>query len=134
MGMYVERKEIGQPGAFDGLTIASKRERLLGIARQFGLGHISEDGRHRFGEGVTAESACFTVTNGASDMAGFSVRIPGTAGIIEAKRALMAQAVPHQFNIVTALPAAGPDLLVPTDDCAHTAKAQGTVRLFNLTV
>jgi hypothetical protein len=37
-------------------------------------------------------------------MAGVSVKIPGTAGIIEAKAALMAQAVQHQWNIVTAAP------------------------------
>jgi hypothetical protein len=37
-------------------------------------------------------------------MAGFPVRIPGQAGIIEAKAARMAQAVQHQWNIVTAAP------------------------------
>jgi hypothetical protein len=39
--MFVERKEVGKPGEFDGLTIASKRERVLGIARQLGLDRIS---------------------------------------------------------------------------------------------
>jgi hypothetical protein len=33
-----------------------------------------------------------------------AVNIPGTAGIVEAKAALMAQAVQHQWNIVTAAP------------------------------
>jgi Asp/Glu/hydantoin racemase len=37
-------------------------------------------------------------------MAGVRVTIPGVAGIVEAKAALMAQAVAHQFNIVTAAP------------------------------
>lgn len=49
LGMYVERKEVGRPGEFDGLTMAEKRERLFGIASQLGLSHISEDGRRRFG-------------------------------------------------------------------------------------
>jgi hypothetical protein len=53
LGMYVERKEIGQPGEFDGLTIASKRQRLLHIASQLGLCHVSEDGRRRFGTYLT---------------------------------------------------------------------------------
>jgi phage terminase small subunit len=47
LGMYVERKEIGGPGSF--ATIADKRERLMSIARQLGLGHIDGDGKHRFG-------------------------------------------------------------------------------------
>jgi hypothetical protein len=42
LGMYVERKEVGKPGEFDGLTIADKRERLLAIASQLGLRHVSE--------------------------------------------------------------------------------------------
>jgi hypothetical protein len=50
LGMYVQRKEVGKLGAFDGYTIADRREHLLGIARQFGLGHISDDGRRRFGD------------------------------------------------------------------------------------
>lgn len=37
MGMFVERKETGKPGDFDGLTIAGKRERALVIARTLGL-------------------------------------------------------------------------------------------------
>lgn len=37
-------------------------------------------------------------------MAGFTVKLPGQAGIIEAKATLMAQAVAHQLNIVTATP------------------------------
>jgi phage terminase small subunit len=37
LGMFVERKETGKPGEFDGMTIASKRERVLQIARQLGL-------------------------------------------------------------------------------------------------
>src|ERR1700682_5384777 len=47
-----------------------------------------------------------------ASMGGVAVYIPGTAGIVEAKAALMAQAVQHQFNIATTLPAAAPDLLV----------------------
>ena len=41
MGMYVERKEVGKPGEFHGLTIADKRARILSIAAQLGLRHIS---------------------------------------------------------------------------------------------
>jgi phage terminase small subunit len=37
LGMFVERKEVGKPGEFDGMTIASKRERVLGIAKELGL-------------------------------------------------------------------------------------------------
>jgi hypothetical protein len=37
-------------------------------------------------------------------MAGVAVNIPGTDGIVEAKAALMMQAVQHQWNIVTAAP------------------------------
>jgi phage terminase small subunit len=49
LGMYVERKEVGKPGEFDGLTIADKRERLLGMAADLGLWHTGHDGRRRFG-------------------------------------------------------------------------------------
>jgi phage terminase small subunit len=45
LGMFVERKEVGAPGSFDGLTIASKRERVLGIARQLGLDRIGANER-----------------------------------------------------------------------------------------
>lgn len=38
LGMFVKREETGKPGEFDGFTIAAKRERLLGIASQLGLG------------------------------------------------------------------------------------------------
>lgn len=48
LGMFVERKEVGKPGEFDGLTIASKRERVLGIARQLGLDRISASERLGF--------------------------------------------------------------------------------------
>lgn len=37
-------------------------------------------------------------------MAGVTVTIPGTAGIVEAKAALMMQAVQHHWNIATAPP------------------------------
>jgi phage terminase small subunit len=42
LGMFVERKETGRPGEFDGMTIAEKRERLLAIASQLGLRHVGE--------------------------------------------------------------------------------------------
>jgi phage terminase small subunit len=38
LGMFVERKETGKPGEFDGLTIESKRQRVLSIMRQIGDG------------------------------------------------------------------------------------------------
>jgi phage terminase small subunit len=53
LGMYVERKEVGKPGEFDGLTIATKRERILGIATQLGLLHVGHDGQRRFGDYLT---------------------------------------------------------------------------------
>jgi hypothetical protein len=37
-------------------------------------------------------------------MAGVTVTIPGSDGIVEAKTALMMQAVQDQFNILTAAP------------------------------
>jgi hypothetical protein len=40
LGMFVERKETGKPGQFDGLTIAAKRERIMAIARELGLDRI----------------------------------------------------------------------------------------------
>jgi phage terminase small subunit len=43
LGMFVEKKEVGKPGEFDGLTIADKRERFMGVAKQLGL-VISTDG------------------------------------------------------------------------------------------
>jgi hypothetical protein len=43
LGIFVERKETGKPGEFDGLSIAINRERVLGIAKQFGLDRISPD-------------------------------------------------------------------------------------------
>ncbi len=42
LGMFVEREERGKPGEFDGLTIAGKRERILSIASQLGLRHVSQ--------------------------------------------------------------------------------------------
>jgi hypothetical protein len=42
---------------------------------------------------------------GAGDMAGVRIKIPGTAGIVEAKAARIAQAVQWHWNIATAPPA-----------------------------
>jgi hypothetical protein len=56
LGMFVERKEVGKPGEFDGMTIADKRERLLDIATRLGLGFTTEDGR-RFGTHLGLPSA-----------------------------------------------------------------------------
>ena len=39
-------------------------------------------------------------------MAGVRVTIPGTAGIVEGKKAALAAAVRHQWNVVTATPEA----------------------------
>jgi phage terminase small subunit len=38
LGMFVEHKETGKPGEFDGLTIESKRQRVLSIMAQIGDG------------------------------------------------------------------------------------------------
>jgi hypothetical protein len=48
LGMFVERKETGKPGEFDGLSIASKRERIMGIAKELGLDRISANERIAF--------------------------------------------------------------------------------------
>lgn len=45
LGMFVERKETGKPGEFDGLTIAAKKERMMDIAKQLGLDRISASER-----------------------------------------------------------------------------------------
>jgi hypothetical protein len=45
LGMFVERKETGKPGEFDGLSIAAKRERIIGIAEDLGLDRISASRR-----------------------------------------------------------------------------------------
>jgi hypothetical protein len=37
-------------------------------------------------------------------MAGVRITIPGTAGIVEAKKIQMAQLVQHHWNVVTATP------------------------------
>lgn len=58
LGMFVERKETGKPGDFDGLDVASKRERVLEIARQLGLDRIAA-GRTEI-DGVTEVGGCFT--------------------------------------------------------------------------
>ncbi|SRR5216684_4769117 len=52
IGMFVERKEIGRPGDFDGLSIADKRERIMGVAKLLGLGFIGEDGQYRLGANI----------------------------------------------------------------------------------
>ena len=62
-------------------------------------------------------------------MAGVAVNIPGTAGIVEAKAALMAQAVERQFNIVTASPTAAPDLLVRKPSAGDLGRRLQTARL-----
>jgi hypothetical protein len=41
MGMFIEKKEYGHAGEFDGLTIAAKRERIMDLAKQLGLGAVS---------------------------------------------------------------------------------------------
>lgn len=48
LGMFVERKEEGKPGEFDGLTIATKRERITNIAKQLGLERLSAEQRLAF--------------------------------------------------------------------------------------
>lgn len=40
LGMFVERKETGKPGEFDGMTIADKRARIAGIVKELGLDRI----------------------------------------------------------------------------------------------
>jgi hypothetical protein len=53
LGMFVERKETGKPGEFDGLTIAAKRERIMNITSQLALCHVSEDARVALGATLT---------------------------------------------------------------------------------
>lgn len=45
MGMFVERREVGKPGAFDNLTPEQKRERAIGLAKQLGLDRVGIVGR-----------------------------------------------------------------------------------------
>lgn len=40
LGMFIERKEVGKPGAFDELSLEQKRERAIAIAKQLGLDRI----------------------------------------------------------------------------------------------
>jgi hypothetical protein len=61
-------------------------------------------------------------------MAGVAIRLPGVAGIIEAMAALMAQAVAHQFNVVTAAPAA-PNDTVRKPSAGDLGKTLQTARL-----
>jgi phage terminase small subunit len=61
LGMFVERKEVGKPGEFDGLTIADKRARILGIAQQLGLHRISATEQLGF-EGDTIEAQAIPQT------------------------------------------------------------------------
>jgi hypothetical protein len=42
LGMFVERKETGHAGEFDGLTVAAKRERLASIMAQIGDGRFGK--------------------------------------------------------------------------------------------
>lgn len=53
LGMFVERKETGIPGQFQGLSMASKRDRLINIAKQLGLSHVTADGRRMVGNYLT---------------------------------------------------------------------------------
>lgn len=48
LAMFTERKEVGKPGEFDGLTISSKRERMFELAKQLGLDRISAKERLEF--------------------------------------------------------------------------------------
>jgi hypothetical protein len=41
LGLFCVRAEVGAPGAFDGLSIADKRERIMDVARQLGLGGVA---------------------------------------------------------------------------------------------
>ena len=49
LGMFVERKETGQPGQFDGLSIAAKRARALHIATELGFWAKDDSGQLRLG-------------------------------------------------------------------------------------
>ena len=57
--MFVERKETGKPGEFDGLTIAGKRERIMDIAKELGLDRIRASERIAF-TGPTIDSTADT--------------------------------------------------------------------------
>jgi phage terminase small subunit len=53
LGLFVEKKEVGKPGEFDGLSIAGKRERMIAVLEQLGLSHLGEGiGLRRFGDAV----------------------------------------------------------------------------------
>jgi hypothetical protein len=58
LGMFVERKETGKPGEFDGLTIAAKKERIMDIAKQLGLDRIGASERLAFtGPAIEVEAS-----------------------------------------------------------------------------
>lgn len=41
LGMFIDRREVGEPGAFDDLTLEQKRERAIALTKQFGLNRTS---------------------------------------------------------------------------------------------
>lgn len=45
LGMFVERKEVGVPGAFDGMTLEQKQEKAVALVKMLGLERkiLSED-------------------------------------------------------------------------------------------
>jgi hypothetical protein len=53
LGMFIERAEVGQPGQFEGMSIASKRARVLFVAEQLGLVHLySKETQRRLADGA----------------------------------------------------------------------------------
>lgn len=62
-------------------------------------------------------------------MANVQIKIPGVAGIIEAKQALMAQAVAHQFSLITDAPPAAPEQKVRQPSAGDVGKPLQTARL-----
>jgi hypothetical protein len=54
LGMFIERAEVGQPGEFTGMSIASKRDRVMFVAEQLGLVHLySKETQHRLAAGAS---------------------------------------------------------------------------------
>lgn len=40
LGMFIDRKEVGKPGAFDKMTPEQKRERAISLAKQLGIERV----------------------------------------------------------------------------------------------
>jgi hypothetical protein len=100
--MYVERKETGKPGEFDGLTIAGKRERILDIAKELGLDRIIASERLAFaGPTIDVEARQMTTDHLVLPRQPYIVERPPRAIVTTApaSRLLRASVTPRHVTI-----------------------------------